>query len=66
MAPAFKVEVAKNAIEMATSSDIARVIAMDSFAGNEDEPGNDDANNSGDDESSGGYRPTAAGQGSQS
>ncbi|CAI5745591.1 unnamed protein product [Peronospora destructor] len=52
LSPAFEVDVAKNAIEMATSSDIAQVIAMDTFAGN-DEQENDDATNLGDDESSG-------------
>ncbi|CAH0486368.1 unnamed protein product [Peronospora farinosa] len=52
LAPALEAKVAKNAIEMATSSDIARVIAMDTFIGN-DEQENDDGNSLGDDESSG-------------
>ncbi|KAG7392683.1 Phosphatidylinositol 4-kinase beta [Phytophthora pseudosyringae] len=53
LVPASEVEVAKNAIEMATSSDIAQVIAMDTFSGDEDEQDNHDGQqNSGDEESS--------------
>jgi len=42
LVPSSEVEVAKNAIEMATSSDIAQVIMMDTFSGDEDEQDNDD------------------------
>ncbi|KAG1697479.1 hypothetical protein DVH05_015928 [Phytophthora capsici] len=37
LVPASEIEVAKNAIEMATSSEIAQVIAMDTFSAVEDE-----------------------------
>ncbi|KAE9025302.1 hypothetical protein PR003_g11692 [Phytophthora rubi] len=42
LVPTSEVEVAKNAIEMATSSDIAQVIAMDTFSGDEEGHNNDD------------------------
>ncbi|KAF4029490.1 Phosphatidylinositol 3- and 4-kinase [Phytophthora infestans] len=42
LVPASEAEVAKNAIEMATSSEIAQVIAMDTFSGVEDEQVNGD------------------------
>ncbi|KAF1795369.1 Zinc finger, FYVE-related [Phytophthora cactorum] len=42
LVPASEVEVAKDAIEMATSSEIAQVIAMDTFSGDEDEQDNAD------------------------
>ncbi|KAJ8561577.1 hypothetical protein ON010_g8104 [Phytophthora cinnamomi] len=45
LVPASEVEVAKNAIEMATSSDIAQVIAMDTFSGDEEGHTDDPANN---------------------
>ncbi|KAL4095513.1 hypothetical protein PRIC1_008887 [Phytophthora ramorum] len=60
LVPASEVKVAKNAIEMATSSDIAQVIAMDTFSGDEDghnDDPTDDSNtkkNTRDEESSGG------------
>ncbi|GMF66621.1 unnamed protein product [Phytophthora fragariaefolia] len=42
LVPASEVEVAKNAIEVATSSDIAQVIAMNTFSGDEEGHHNDD------------------------
>ncbi|ETO59450.1 Atypical/PI3K/PI4K protein kinase [Phytophthora nicotianae P1976] len=42
LVPASEAEVAKDAIEMATSSEIAQVIAMDTFSGDEDEQDNAD------------------------
>ncbi|CAH0473382.1 unnamed protein product [Peronospora belbahrii] len=53
LAPASEVKLAKNAIEMATSSDIAQVIEMGTFSGTGEEQEDDGPKHTSDEESSG-------------